>query len=81
MASSAETIPSALLHNIKHNQVLHERVVILTVQIEEVPHYPPEKRSEVVRNGEGFNRVRVRNVQAMALGGVPRISQLPVRGL
>jgi KUP system potassium uptake protein len=57
MASSAETIPSALLHNIKHNQVLHERVVILTVQIEEVPHYPPEKCAEVTRCGEGFNRV------------------------
>ena len=49
MASSAETIPSALLHNIKHNQVLHERVVILTVQIEEVPHVAPESRAEVTR--------------------------------
>jgi KUP system potassium uptake protein len=57
MASSAETIPSALLHNIKHNQVLHDRVLILTVEIEEVPHYPSEKRAEVVRAGEGFNRV------------------------
>jgi KUP system potassium uptake protein len=57
MTSSAETIPSALLHNIKHNQVLHERVVILTVLIEEVPHYPPEKRAEVAPAGEGFNRV------------------------
>jgi len=60
MASSAETIPSALLHNIKHNQVLHERVVILTVLIEEVPHYPPEKRAEVTPAGEGFNRVVLR---------------------
>ncbi|MCL6739860.1 potassium transporter Kup [Sphingomonas sp. RB56-2] len=60
MASSAETIPSAMLHNIKHNQVLHERVVILTVQIEEVPHWPPEKRSVVTRHGEGFNRVVLR---------------------
>jgi len=60
MASSAETIPSALLHNIKHNQVLHERVVILTVLIEEVPHYPPEKRAEVAPAGEGFNRVVLR---------------------
>ena len=57
MASNAETIPSALLHNIKHNQVLHERIIILTVQIEEVPHWPVEKRSEVTRYGEGFNRV------------------------
>ncbi|HET9397589.1 MAG TPA: potassium transporter Kup [Sphingomicrobium sp.] len=60
MASSAETIPSAMLHNIKHNQVLHERVVILTVQIEEVPHYPADKRAEVTRFGEGFNRVTLR---------------------
>jgi KUP system potassium uptake protein len=57
MASSAEALPSALLHNIKHNQVLHERVVILTVLIEEVPHYPAEKRAEVTPAGEGFNRV------------------------
>ena len=60
MASSAETIPSAMLHNIKHNQVLHERVVILTVLIEEVPHYPADKRAEVTRHGEGFNRVILR---------------------
>jgi KUP system potassium uptake protein len=57
MASSAESIPSALLHNIKHNQVLHERVVILTVLIEEVPHYPIENRADVTPAGEGFNRV------------------------
>jgi len=60
MASSAETIPSALLHNIKHNQVLHERVVILTVQIEEVPHYPAEKRAEIRTAGEGFYRIVLR---------------------
>jgi KUP system potassium uptake protein len=57
MASSAETIPSALLHNIKHNQVLHERVVLLTVLIEEVPHVAVAKRSEVQSAGEGFYRI------------------------
>jgi len=60
MASGAQTVPSAMLHNIKHNQVLHQRVVILTVQIEEIPHFPPKKRSEVVRYGEGFSRVVLR---------------------
>jgi len=60
MASSAETIPSALLHNIKHNQVLHERVVILTVEIDEVPHVAPEKRAEVTPAGEGFYRIVLR---------------------
>jgi KUP system potassium uptake protein len=57
MASSADTIPSALLHNIKHNQVLHERVVLLTVAIEEVPHYPARNRAEITPAGEGFYRV------------------------
>lgn len=60
MASSAETIPSALLHNIKHNQVLHERVVLLTVQIEEVPHVAAEMRAEVSPVGEGFYRIILR---------------------
>ena len=60
MASSAETIPSALLHNIKHNQVLHERVVILTVMIEEVPHFPAQSRAEVTPAGEGFYRIVLR---------------------
>ncbi|MES2903900.1 MAG: potassium transporter Kup [Pseudomonadota bacterium] len=60
MASSAETIPSALLHNIKHNQVLHERVVILTVVIEEVPYLPVDQRVEVVPEGKGFYRIVLR---------------------
>lgn len=60
MASSPEVIPSALLHNIKHNQVLHARVVILTVQIEEVPHLPPDQRYQVTAAGEGFYRIVLR---------------------
>ncbi|MEA1071985.1 potassium transporter Kup [Sphingomonas sp. LY160] len=60
MASSADTIPSALLHNIKHNQVLHERVVILTVLIDEVPHVAAHERSTISAAGEGFYRVILR---------------------
>ncbi|WP_324806711.1 potassium transporter Kup [Sphingomonas sp. LY29] len=60
MASSADTIPSALLHNIKHNQVLHERVVILTVLIDEVPHVAPHERSTISAAGEGVYRVILR---------------------
>ena len=60
MASSPDTIPSALLHNIKHNQVLHERVVILTVVIEEVPLVDPALRAEVSVAGEGFYRLVLR---------------------
>jgi KUP system potassium uptake protein len=56
MASSTGGVPSALLHNIKHNKVLHERVVILTVQIAEIPYVDPECRFEVHDLGDGFFR-------------------------
>jgi KUP system potassium uptake protein len=46
-----------LLHNLKHNQVLHERVLILTVKVEDVPHMAPERRFEVEDAGDGFYRV------------------------
>jgi KUP system potassium uptake protein len=57
LSTSADVVPAALLHNLKHNQVLHERVLILNVKIEEVPHVRSEKRLEVHDAGEGFYRV------------------------
>ncbi len=60
MASTAAGVPSALLHNIKHNKVLHERVVILTVSIEDVPFVDPEKRCSSKELGQGFHRVNLR---------------------
>ncbi len=60
LSSTLDTIPSALLHNIKHNQVLHERVVILTIQIEEVPHSDPGQRAAIEAIGEGFYRIVLR---------------------
>ncbi|MGN3975414.1 potassium transporter Kup [Tsuneonella sp. SYSU-LHT278] len=57
MASSSGGVPSALLHNIKHNKVLHERVVILTVQIADVPYVDPEERFEIHDVGDGLFRV------------------------
>jgi KUP system potassium uptake protein len=57
LSSSADVVPAALLHNLKHNQVLHERVLILNVKVEEVPHVPAEKRIEVDDAGQGFYRV------------------------
>ena len=57
MSASSEGVPSALLHNLKHNQVLHERVLILTVKVEEVPYADPDKRLEVHGAGDGFYRV------------------------
>jgi KUP system potassium uptake protein len=57
LSTSADCVPSALLHNLKHNQVLHERVLILNVKVEEVPHVPSDSRLEVHRAGKGLYRV------------------------
>jgi KUP system potassium uptake protein len=60
MASAASSVPSALLHNIKHNRILHERVIILTVQIEDVPYVVSSDRIICKDLGEGFYRVKMR---------------------
>ncbi|HXD04271.1 MAG TPA: potassium transporter Kup [Novosphingobium sp.] len=60
MASSDKGVPSALLHNIKHNKVLHERVVVLTISIQDVPYVDPAERSSVKQYGEGFFKVTLR---------------------
>ena len=57
MNSGAHGTPSALLHNIKHNKVLHERVVVLTVQIAEEPYVDLENRFEMREIGDGFYRL------------------------
>ena len=60
MTSSASGVPHALLHNLKHNKVLHERVILLTVRIEDIPYVPDEKRLETRDYGSGFFRVVLR---------------------
>jgi KUP system potassium uptake protein len=60
MTSSASGVPHALLHNLKHNKVLHERVILLTVRIEDVPYVSEEKRLETKDYGSGFYRVILR---------------------
>jgi KUP system potassium uptake protein len=60
MASTNHGVPSALLHNIKHNKVLHERVVILTVAIQHIPHVDDAERFEVINLGNGFYRLTMR---------------------
>jgi KUP system potassium uptake protein len=60
MTSSSSGVPHALLHNLKHNKVLHERVILLTVRIEDVPYVVEEKRLESEDYGSGFFRVVLR---------------------
>ncbi len=60
MASNTDGVPSGLLHNIKHNKVLHERVVILTVAIADVPYVVDGERCSVKDLGQGFYRLILR---------------------
>ncbi len=60
MDRTPEAIPHALLHNIKHNKVLHNRVVLMTLITEEQPHVPEQERIEVLPRGSGIFRVIVR---------------------
>jgi KUP system potassium uptake protein len=53
------TVPQALMHNLKHNQVLHERNVILTVVFHDTPWIPFEERVQVTPLAPGFWRVQV----------------------
>jgi len=57
--ANSGTVPQALLHNLKHYQVLHERNVILTVKFHEVPWIPFAERVEVEPLARGFWRVTV----------------------
>ncbi len=57
LSASADVVPAALLHNLKHNQVLHERVIILNVKVEEIPQVTREKRVEFHDAGDGFYRM------------------------
>jgi KUP system potassium uptake protein len=60
MTSASSGVPHALLHNLKHNKVLHERVILLTVRIEDVPYVTAERRLETKDYGSGFYRVVLR---------------------
>lgn len=53
-------VPAALLHNLKHNQVLHQQVLLTTVAIEDVPIVAVEQRGEVEQLGFGISRVILR---------------------
>jgi KUP system potassium uptake protein len=57
MDRTIDGIPLALIHNLKHNKVLHEKVVILTVKTEEVPYVPDEEQFETRDLGLGLHRV------------------------
>ena len=60
MSATADGLPLALLHHLKHNKSLHKQVVLLTVTFESSPHVPAERRCEVEDYHEDFHRVILR---------------------
>ena len=61
MDRTVEGIPLPLLHNLKHNKVLHEKVVLLTIVTEEIPYVPDEEQITVKDLGQGIYRIIARH--------------------
>jgi KUP system potassium uptake protein len=59
LTTSIEGVPHAMMHNLKHNKVLHERVIILTVVFQDIPHIDESERIEVWPLGNNFYKVFV----------------------
>ena len=55
LTSTPEFVPTALLHNLKHNKVLHEHNVILTIVFAETPHVPESERVRITRISKYFS--------------------------
>ena len=60
LTANASVVPNALLHNLKHNKVLHERNVLLTVETLETPTAEYGERTEITALGHEFYRLTVR---------------------
>jgi KUP system potassium uptake protein len=60
MTGQADFVPAALLHNLKHNKVLHERVLFVTVINEDVPSIGDEARRELTELAPDIHRVLLR---------------------
>ncbi|MFN2636447.1 MAG: potassium transporter Kup [Gemmatimonadaceae bacterium] len=60
MTREPEGAPVVLLHHLKHNKVLHERVVLLSVLSEEIPEIPDADRIRIAKMSQGFYRITAR---------------------
>ena len=72
MNGTATGTPPALMHNLVHNKVLHERVVLLTVKTKQVPYVEPEDRAEVEPLGHEFYRMII-NYGFMEDPDIPKV--------
>jgi KUP system potassium uptake protein len=72
MTGNPKGVPPALLHNLKHNHVLHQRVVLVTIVTEEVPRVRADHRLQVIDLGQGLYRL-VAHYGFMETPHVPRL--------
>jgi KUP system potassium uptake protein len=81
LTGNPDYVPAALLHNLKHNKVLHERVLFVTVSTLDEPEAGPERRTEVSELAPGIHRVLLR-YGFMESPNVPRaLEDLRTRGI
>ena len=57
MTTNTDGVPSALLHNLKHNKVLHERVIVLSIVVEDIPYVPKEDYVWIENMNHGFWKI------------------------
>jgi KUP system potassium uptake protein len=81
LTSLSDSAPGCLLHNLKHNEVLHEHVVLLTIEVTDEPYVSTDQRAEVSHLGKGVHRV-VLHYGFMEQPEVPRdLAPLGDRGI
>ena len=81
LTGNPDYVPTALLHNLKHNKVLHERVLFVTVQTADEPEVGPERRIELSERAPGIHRV-VLHYGFMESPNIPRdLEELNGRGV
>ncbi len=72
MTSRVDVVPVPLLHNLKHNKVLHERIVLMHVVTENVPRVAPARRIEAAHLGDNFHSIVV-HYGFMEQPNIPRV--------
>jgi KUP system potassium uptake protein len=72
LTSRVDMVPVPLLHNLKHNKVLHQRIVLLHLATKNIPRVAPEQRIEVAQLGDDFHSV-VARYGFMEQPNVPRV--------
>lgn len=72
LSADVQYAPTALMHNLKHNRVLHERNLILSIRTEETPRVPRHERVEIDRSNETFIRI-IASYGFMETPSIPKI--------